>query len=282
LFEILDLKISRIKKEHRKSFWKLFRLKILIVSINIVIPISRIFLVVFFGIFIQVILGSIAENDLTKENELAKPFASLISSIPLVFDVLAFSSLIISLFYLIVRNFLKRKQTDKTDMLTGETLSRRVTKFLVEFASSPSVYFIAIVLPKIIIFAILLIIALLSRKFDPEVLLFDAVILWGFNLLTFATIYWLADDGGVDSRNSEDHAYNSVFFVFPEIEKKGVNWKPHFIDYLFLAFNLSTAFSITDTNVIAKRIKILVMIQTLISLITFAVFIARAINILGG
>jgi uncharacterized membrane protein len=57
-------------------------------------------------------------------------------------------------------------------------------------------------------------------------------------------------------------------------------WNPGFIDYLFLAFNTSTAFSPTDTPVLSRWAKILVMIQSLISLATVALLAARAVNIL--
>ena len=55
---------------------------------------------------------------------------------------------------------------------------------------------------------------------------------------------------------------------------------PGLIDYLFLAFNTSTAFSPTDTMVLARRAKVLMMLQSVISLTTIVVFAARAINTL--
>ena len=57
-------------------------------------------------------------------------------------------------------------------------------------------------------------------------------------------------------------------------------WMPEFVDYVFLAFNTSTAFSPTDTMVLARRAKLLMMYQSLISLVTVAVLVARAINAL--
>ncbi len=55
-------------------------------------------------------------------------------------------------------------------------------------------------------------------------------------------------------------------------------WSPGFIDYLFLAFNTATAFSPTDTLVLSRRMKLLMMVQSLISLLVVAVLAARAIN----
>ena len=51
-------------------------------------------------------------------------------------------------------------------------------------------------------------------------------------------------------------------------------------DYLFLAFNTSTAFSPTDTLVLSRRAKLLMMVQALISLTSVVVIAARAVNIL--
>jgi uncharacterized membrane protein len=58
------------------------------------------------------------------------------------------------------------------------------------------------------------------------------------------------------------------------------DWSPNFVDYLFLAFNTSTAFSPTDVPVLARWAKILMMIQSLLSLLIIALLAARAVNIL--
>ncbi len=58
------------------------------------------------------------------------------------------------------------------------------------------------------------------------------------------------------------------------------DWAPEFIDYLFLAFNTSTAFSPTDTAVLDRWAKIGSMLQALISLTVLAVLAARAVNVL--
>jgi len=58
------------------------------------------------------------------------------------------------------------------------------------------------------------------------------------------------------------------------------DWKPGFMDYLFLAFNTSTAFSPTDVPVLSRWAKGLMMVQAIISLATIALLAARAVNIL--
>ena len=55
-------------------------------------------------------------------------------------------------------------------------------------------------------------------------------------------------------------------------------WSPGLVDYLFLSFTTAMAFSPTDTAVLSQRVKLLVMAQSMISLLTVAVLAARAIN----
>ncbi len=72
-------------------------------------------------------------------------------------------------------------------------------------------------------------------------------------------------------------------FLFPQKmcpEACAPGWSPVFIDYLFLAFNTSTAFSPTDTAVLSRWAKGLMMLQSLISLSVIALLAARAVNIL--
>jgi hypothetical protein len=77
-------------------------------------------------------------------------------------------------------------------------------------------------------------------------------------------------------------------FLFPQMtlnrqtkaEMGEESWSPGFVDYLFIAFNTSTAFSPTDSPVLSSWAKILMMIQALISFATVALLAARAVNIL--
>jgi len=57
-------------------------------------------------------------------------------------------------------------------------------------------------------------------------------------------------------------------------------WSPSFIDYLFVAFNTSAAFSLTDTPVLASWAKLLNMVQSLISLTIVAILVSRAVGVL--
>jgi uncharacterized membrane protein len=114
-------------------------------------------------------------------------------------------------------------------------------------------------------------------------LLRDAALLWVINVVTFAVWYWEIDGGGPAQRRREGHV--SQDFLFPQMnfdDKTAHAWSPGFLDYLFLAFNTSTAFSPTDTAVLSRRAKILMMVQALLSLLILAVLVGRAINTLAA
>jgi hypothetical protein len=129
----------------------------------------------------------------------------------------------------------------------------------------------------------LLVSSLLSGETPAPALLRDAALLWVINVVTFAVWYWEIDDGGPARRYRKAHA--SKDFLFPQTNlgrTAAVDWSPGFVDYLFLAFNTSTAFSPTDTAVLSQRAKLLTMLQALLSLVIIAVLAARAINSLAS
>ena len=130
-----------------------------------------------------------------------------------------------------------------------------------------------------------LIAGLPGKVIPPAQLLRSAAALWISNVLVFASWYWRLDAGGPHAREERDH-YTEGAFVFPQMalpqesKLRDPAWKPEFIDYLFLAFNTSTAFSPTDVPVLGRWAKVLMMLQSSISLATVAILAARAINIL--
>ena len=120
----------------------------------------------------------------------------------------------------------------------------------------------------------------LGYKPPPQVLFSQAAIIWIANLLTFALLYWEIDSGGPERRKTNT-SYQSEDFLFPQMSQdqgNAANWSPGLLDYLFLAFNQSAAFSPTDTAVLSRRAKILTMSQTSISLLIIVVLAARAVS----
>jgi uncharacterized membrane protein len=121
---------------------------------------------------------------------------------------------------------------------------------------------------------LLLVVVLSTQPVPPATALRDAGLIWFANTVTFAVWYWEIDEGGPGKRHSDAH--NSEDFQFPQDQDGASGWSPDFVDYLFLAFNQSTAFGPTDTSVMSKRAKILSMVQALFSLLIIAVVVARA------
>jgi hypothetical protein len=132
-----------------------------------------------------------------------------------------------------------------------------------------------------------LVTALLSHQIAPPDLLRASAALWISNILVFASWYWRLDAGGPHARERRG-AHTDGAFLFPQMtlnrearkDMDEQNWSPGFIDYLFLAFNTSTAFSPTDCPVLTRWAKVLMMVQSLISLATVVLLAARAVNIL--
>lgn len=134
---------------------------------------------------------------------------------------------------------------------------------------------------------VLLISALPEHTETPTQLLLSAASLWITNIFVFALWYWRLDAGGPHGRErNTGHTDGAFLFpqmtLTPEIKANAGerDWSPNFIDYLFLAFNTSTAFSPTDVPVLARWAKVVMMLQSLISLTVLALLAARAVNIL--
>ncbi|WP_309715151.1 hypothetical protein [Armatimonas sp.] len=126
----------------------------------------------------------------------------------------------------------------------------------------------------------LLVLSLPHHTLSPGHLLKAAGALWITNVLVFALWYWRLDAGGPHLRDTREH-HHSGAFLFPQLGLEShEGWKPHFVDYLFLSFNHSTALSPTDTAILSRWAKWLIMLQASISLTTIALLAARAINIL--
>lgn len=133
----------------------------------------------------------------------------------------------------------------------------------------------------------LLVHSLPAHNASPATLLHGAAGLWISNILVFALWYWRLDAGGPLLREQQDRHVTAAFlfpqFVMEEEDRDEANldkWTPNFVDYLFIAFNTSTAFSPTDTAPLTRWAKSLMMVQSLISLAIVVLLAARAVNIL--
>jgi len=131
----------------------------------------------------------------------------------------------------------------------------------------------------------LLIHGLPHKNANPLELSRSAALLWLGNVLVFASWYWRLDAGGPHARDlREEHSTGAFLFPQMTVDKGDAwaepNWKPGVVDYLFLAFNTSVAFSPTDTPVLSRWAKMVMMIQASVSLSIVAILAARAISLL--
>jgi hypothetical protein len=127
----------------------------------------------------------------------------------------------------------------------------------------------------------LLVSALPAHQISPVGLLRASAALWTSNVIVFASWYWRLDAGGPHARDLR-LSHTEGAFLFPQMTLKQHEqpWSPEFVDYLFLAFNTSMAFSPTDCPVLTRWAKLMMMLQSLISLATIVLLAARAVNIL--
>jgi uncharacterized membrane protein len=106
---------------------------------------------------------------------------------------------------------------------------------------------------------------------------------WATNVLVFSLLYWQIDRGGPEARMA--HASPKPDWLFPQegapAEDVPLGWRPAFVDYLYLGYSTGTAFSTTDAMPLTSRARLLMMLESTISLLTVVVVASRAINILG-
>jgi uncharacterized membrane protein len=112
-------------------------------------------------------------------------------------------------------------------------------------------------------------------------LVYASVPIWLTNVIVFGLWYWELDRGGPAARQSPGHRRPD--FLFPQMSTPGSSpgWVPTFLDYFYTSFTNATAFSPTDTMPLTAWAKMLMMMQSLASLVTVAVVVSRAVNILN-
>jgi uncharacterized membrane protein len=121
-----------------------------------------------------------------------------------------------------------------------------------------------------------------GRETDAALLLGAGGVVWLINVLAFALFYWELDRGGPAARAAARQ--DRPDFLFPQMQSPDMadpEWEPHFVDYLYLAFTNSTAFSPTDVLPLSRWVKVLMMVQAGIAVAVVVLVVARAVNVLG-
>ncbi|HUC12898.1 MAG TPA: hypothetical protein VMS00_00465 [Acidimicrobiales bacterium] len=127
-----------------------------------------------------------------------------------------------------------------------------------------------------------LIVALLyGSRAAGRPLIYASLPIWLTNVIVFGLWYWELDRGGPAERQLPAHRRPD--FLFPQMSTPGSSpgWVPSLLDYLYTSFTNATAFSPTDTMPLTAWAKLLMSVQALASLVTVAVVISRAVNILS-
>jgi hypothetical protein len=111
-------------------------------------------------------------------------------------------------------------------------------------------------------------------------LLLKGAAVWLTNVILFGLWFWLFDRGGPATRVGPNPPPPD--FQFPQMENPDLaapGWRPHFVDYMYVSFTNSIAFSPTDAMPLTRRAKLLMLFESAISAITILLVAARAVNI---
>ena len=117
---------------------------------------------------------------------------------------------------------------------------------------------------------------------NAAVLLGSGAAIYVTTVIVFGIWYWELDRGGPFARRQGNRPYPD--FMFPQMTERELappNWRPEFLDYLYVSITNVVAFSPTDTMPMTRRAKVMMTAQALISFTTLALVIARAVNVLG-
>jgi uncharacterized membrane protein len=106
--------------------------------------------------------------------------------------------------------------------------------------------------------------------------------IWLTNVAVFALCFWEIDRGGPHVRTRSEPL--APDFLFPQMTVPELplgDWRPSFMDYLYVAFTNASAFSPTDAMPLTVRVKALMLVEAMASFLTVGLIAARAVNILG-
>ncbi len=135
---------------------------------------------------------------------------------------------------------------------------------------------------------------LLDGSADGAVVLLEAGQVWATNIIAFGLLFWELDRGGPVARGTQPRSRLPIAdFAFPQDDQGDAapevaagstgraDWRAGFVDYLYVSFTNTVAFSPTDAMPLRSRTKLLMAVQALTGFILLALVISRAVNILS-
>jgi uncharacterized membrane protein len=112
-------------------------------------------------------------------------------------------------------------------------------------------------------------------------LIISGMLIWLTNFLIFSLWYWELDRGGPGKRAAgEDQPPDFLFPQMSDDRIEPLQWRPQFLDYLYVSLTNASAFSPTDTMPLTHMAKVIMGIQSIVSLVTIGLIVSRAVNIL--
>ena len=103
---------------------------------------------------------------------------------------------------------------------------------------------------------------------------------WATNVIVFGLWFWTLDRGG-PIRRLRAHP-PPPDFQFPQMENPELaapHWRPHFVDYMYVSFTNSIAFSPTDSMPLSRTAKLLMLFEAAVSALVILLVAARSVNI---
>lgn len=114
-----------------------------------------------------------------------------------------------------------------------------------------------------------------------EQLLASALAIFGTNIIVFGLWYWEIDSPGLTGSRWSKHD-KDFQFTQQDLPEEFPDWKPQFLDYLFMSVICAINFAPADTRPLTRQAKMLMATQTLISVFTLALVLARSVSVLGS
>ncbi|MEI6755414.1 MAG: hypothetical protein WCK80_00130 [bacterium] len=116
---------------------------------------------------------------------------------------------------------------------------------------------------------------------DGKQLLASAVVIFFTNIIVFCLWYWEIDSPGLSGKRWSKHD-KDFQFTQQDMKSEFPNWSPEFGDYLYLSVTNALNFAPADCRPITRQAKYLMAAQSVVSVFTLALVIARSVSILGA